>query len=158
MCVTDHHDMTLPVKVALNTNTTNQPTSWQPLHLSMSFLSFIPVLFSIFFPSHRLLSYINIDEMMITSDGGILALTITKPVVNNRILPFQALLLESYLCSLIMIYAVCKGYLSHPSKFTMMYTFTLSLAGCGWLTHYQMTKFLDWSKLKQVADDILKCI
>ena len=26
MCVTDHHDMTLAVKVALNTNTTNQPT------------------------------------------------------------------------------------------------------------------------------------
>ena len=24
MCVTDHHDMTLAVKVALNTNTTNQ--------------------------------------------------------------------------------------------------------------------------------------
>ena len=27
MCVTDRHDMTLAVKVALNPNTTNQPTS-----------------------------------------------------------------------------------------------------------------------------------
>ena len=26
MCVTDRHDMTLAVKVALNSNTTNQPT------------------------------------------------------------------------------------------------------------------------------------
>ena len=26
------------------------------------------------------------------------------------------------------------------------------------LTHYHMTKFLDWSKMKQIADDILKCI
>ena len=26
------------------------------------------------------------------------------------------------------------------------------------LTHYQMTNFLDWSNLKQIADDILKCI
>ena len=26
-CVTDHHDMTLVVKVALNPNTTNQPTT-----------------------------------------------------------------------------------------------------------------------------------
>ena len=26
LCVTDRHDMTLAVKVALNTNTTNQPT------------------------------------------------------------------------------------------------------------------------------------
>ena len=28
MCVTDRHDMTLAVKVALNPNTTNQPTNW----------------------------------------------------------------------------------------------------------------------------------
>ena len=27
MCVTDRHDMTLAVKVALNPNTTNQPTN-----------------------------------------------------------------------------------------------------------------------------------
>ena len=26
MCITDRHDMTLAVKVALNPNTTNQPT------------------------------------------------------------------------------------------------------------------------------------
>ena len=26
------------------------------------------------------------------------------------------------------------------------------------LTHYQMTKILDWSKLEQIADDILKYI
>ena len=30
MCVTDRHDMTLAVKVALNPNTTNQPTN-QPV-------------------------------------------------------------------------------------------------------------------------------
>ena len=29
MCITDHHDMTLAVKVALNPNTTNQSTSGQ---------------------------------------------------------------------------------------------------------------------------------
>ena len=28
MCVTDHHDMTLAVKVALNPNTTNEPTNY----------------------------------------------------------------------------------------------------------------------------------
>ena len=28
----------------------------------------------------------------------------------------------------------------------------------GNLTRYQTTKFFDWSKLKQIADDILKCI
>ena len=28
MCVTDSHDMTLAVKVALNPNTTNQPYEW----------------------------------------------------------------------------------------------------------------------------------
>ena len=33
MCVTDCHDMTLAVKVALNLNTTNQPTQYnQPIH------------------------------------------------------------------------------------------------------------------------------
>ena len=26
------------------------------------------------------------------------------------------------------------------------------------LTHYQTAKILDWSKLKQMADNILKCI
>ena len=29
MCVTDRHDMTLAVKVALKPNTTNQPTIWK---------------------------------------------------------------------------------------------------------------------------------
>ena len=35
MCATDHHDMTLAVKVALNPNTTNQPIS------SIIFVNFI---------------------------------------------------------------------------------------------------------------------
>ena len=37
MCVTDHHDMTVAVKVALNPNTTNQPTHFieQDLHMML---------------------------------------------------------------------------------------------------------------------------
>ena len=33
MCVTDRHDMNLPVKVALNPNTTNQPTKQNAIEL-----------------------------------------------------------------------------------------------------------------------------
>ena len=36
ICVTDRHDMTLDVKVALNSNTTNQPTN-QPIDFSQGY-------------------------------------------------------------------------------------------------------------------------
>ena len=39
MCVTDRQDMTLAVKVALNSNTTNQPTNHSPLLLFFFFPS-----------------------------------------------------------------------------------------------------------------------
>ena len=38
MCVTDRHDMTLAVKVALNPNSTNQPTNNSAMNLSSHFL------------------------------------------------------------------------------------------------------------------------
>ena len=43
------------------------------------------------------------------------------------------------------------GFSNLQSIYSKMSCFT------GSLTPYQMTKFLDWSRIKQIADSILKC-
>ena len=98
MYVTDRHDMTLAVKVALNLNTTNQPT--------------------IFFFTHFLLVQAPFY------------LVIKSVVGQNRFL---------WIYNFVMVF------------FVLCITVNV-------FNPLPDDKILDWSKFKQTADNILKCI
>ena len=133
-----------------------------PIHAFLEFFS--SVLSKIFFPSHWLLSHMNIFETMNSNNRGINPLPTTvinsrKQYWPNQQSNHQPPVLTS--CTLQIERATGLGTGRCETIIKLLYTTCRLVPN----HHCQMLfnpspgdKILDWSKMEEIADDILKCI
>ena len=169
MSVTDRHNITLAVKVALNLNTTNQPTMGIQKYSNVQIYPILSWLMLFSLASFMEQLYEAESQLTVDSkEGNTFHCSSRQGYLLLRLIGR----LSSYNCPLRSIVA-CRyrlgGILSDQWGKYLLHipgNFCEKIRDKNYLPHFIPTSFnplpdnriLDWSKLKQNADNILKCI